>query len=345
MTAAAGLVVAALGCGGPREAAPAGPALYRGSLAPVSQAAEAAMLEIPAGWYIAGSTAAEREAAYVAYRETAGHDSARKNRWFEREQERSRHHLPRYVIDVTPVTMAAYAEFVGDAGHRAPTIDEAGWKRQGFIQDFATEVARYRWTGGTPPAGREDHPVVLVSWADAAAYCRWRGELARSPRRLPTAAELEKAARGSEGNLYPWGESFEADRLNSAVGGPRDLIPVGSKPGGVSPYGMLDAAGNVFQWTSTPWPHGEGRMTVAGSAWDDFAGVGRGASRHGRRSWIRHAIVGFRCAGNQRSAVSGQRSARRARHGSSKSERPLPRRSVTSGRWSAVGARGSKADS
>jgi formylglycine-generating enzyme required for sulfatase activity len=60
---------------------------------------------------------------------------------------------------------------------------------------------------------------------------------------------------------------------------------------------MRDAAGNVFQWTSTPWEHEPNAMTVKGSAWDDYAGVGRAASAHGRPRSARHAIVGLRCAG------------------------------------------------
>jgi formylglycine-generating enzyme required for sulfatase activity len=142
--------------------------------------------------------------------------------------------------------------------------------------------------------------VVLVSWDDAAAYCAWRGQVVGHPRRLPSAHELEKAARGVEGLAYPWGVTFDRSKLNSAVGGPRDTVTVGSYPDGQSPLGVLDTAGNVFQWTATPWPPGEpagARMTVKGSAWDDFGGLGRGAAWHGRVRTVRHVIVGFRCAG------------------------------------------------
>lgn len=276
---------------------PSGPSLYRGGDAPLSRAADSSMIEIPAGHYVAGSTVSERNAAYDAYKDTAGHDGARQNKWFEREEDRRRRILDRYVIDMTPVTMAAYAEFVADTGHRAPAIDEATWKKQGFIQDFTKEVTRYIWDRDQPPPGRQQQPVVLVSWNDARTYCRWRGHVVGARRRLPTAAEFEKAARGTTGNIYPWGNAWDPAKLNSGVESLRDLVPVGSFPAGASPYGMLDAAGNVFQWTSTPWPIGSGKMTVKGSAWEDFAGVGRGASLHGRRTWIRHAIVGFRCAG------------------------------------------------
>ena len=208
---------------------------------------------------------------------------------FDAEADRHVATLPAYRIDLLPVTQGAYAEYVATGAARPPTMDERTWKVQGFQQDFATEVARFVWRDGRPPAGREDHPVVLVSWRDADGYCRWRG------RRLPTAAEYEKAARGESGLAYPWGNAFDPRRLDSAVGGPRDTVAVGSFPDGASPYGVLGLAGNAFEWTSTPWRE-PSKMTVKGSAWDDFAGVGRGASAHGRRVDARHVIVGFRCA-------------------------------------------------
>ena len=98
--------------------------------------------------------------------------------------------------------------------------------------------------------------------------------------------------------IYPWGNTFEPTKLNSAIGGPKDTVAVGTHLEGASPYGALDMAGNVFQWTSTPAPPDE--MIVKGSAWEDFAGVGRGASQHGRKREIRHVIVGFRCGADRR---------------------------------------------
>ena len=112
--------------------------------------------------------------------------------------------------------------------------------------------------------------------------------------------DREKAARGAGGLIYPWGNGWDPTALNSAVAGPGDTVPVGShRPGG--DWAVLDLAGNVFQWTSTPWPIDAGAAAparaVKGSAWDDHAGVGRGASIHGRPRQARHVIVGFRCAG------------------------------------------------
>jgi len=289
----ASALLAACGSRPPR----AEPSLYRGGNAPISRAADAAMIQIGAGGFTRGSTPEERERAYQDYERTAGHDAARRGKWFEREHSWQRGYLEAYAIDLAPVTNAAYAEFVRDTGHAPPTMDAATWKRQGFSQRWDTEVVRYVWPGPEPDPQRADHPVVLVTWEDAAAYCRWRGELVDQPRRLPTSAEFERAARGDRGSIYPWGPNFDPSRLNSAVGGPRDTTPVASYPSGASPYGAVDVAGNVFQWTSSPWSHRRGQMTVKGSAWDDFGGLGRGAAEHGRPPTIRHAIVGFRCAG------------------------------------------------
>jgi formylglycine-generating enzyme required for sulfatase activity len=262
---------------------------------PLSAAADAQMIVIPAGQYIAGSTPEEREQAYDDFFAASGKETARDNHWFDREEDRHPTDLPAYSIDLMPVTNAQYAEYVAAGGAPAPTMDEATWKAQGFSQTWPDEVVRFAWVDGKPPAGREDHPVVLVTFADAEGYCAWRG------RRLPTAAEMEKAARGDSGMSYPWGNTFEPDKLNSNAG-PRDTVPVGSLPEVRSPFGVLDLAGNVYQWTSTPWPPGAGagaaKRTVKGSAWDDWPGLGRGAARHGRARTIRHVIVGFRCAGD-----------------------------------------------
>jgi len=283
------IITSLLACGAP-------PAAVHPSAvhAPLSLAADERMITVPAGQFVAGSTPEERAQAYDDYQQTAGTDAARDNKWFDREEDRHVEQMPAFRIDLMPVTQSQFAEFVL-AGHVPPlVIDEATWKAQGFRQDYATEVARFVWRDGRPPAGREDHPVVLVTWTEADRYCAWRGELAGAKRRLPTAHELEKAARGDSGLSYPWGNTFEPTKLNSGVGGPRDTVPVGTFTVGASPYGALDLAGNVFHWTSTPAL--DGKMLVKGSAWEDFAGVGRGASGHGRAKHVRHVIVGFRCA-------------------------------------------------
>ena len=281
-------VVVVVACSSKPDAAHPG-----ASLAPLSLAKDQQMVHITQGQYIAGSTQEERNAAYDDYLQTSGHDTAREKKWFEGEEDRHVSVLPAFRIDLMPVTQVEYAEFVGAKLAPPPAIDRTAWQAQGFVQDYAV-VERFVWHDNHSPTGREDHPVVLVTWEEAASYCAWRGKLLGEERRLPTEAEFEKAARGDSGLAYPWGNVFEADKLNSAVKGPRDTTPVGQYVEGKSPYGVLDAAGNVFQWTQTKFK--EGHMTVKGSAWEDYAGIGRGASRHGRPVSARHIIVGFRCA-------------------------------------------------
>jgi len=274
---------------------PAAPAHPSAKGAQLSVAADAQLIVVPGGQFIIGSTPEERAVAYDEFLSSAGNDGARTNKWFDREEDRHLEKLGPFRIDLRPVTQVEYAEFVTAGKAPAPAIDEAAWIKQGFAQEFATQVARFNWIDGRPPHGKEDHPVVLVTWDEAQAYCAWRGTAVGEPRRLPTRTEYEKASRGEHGFIYPWSNVFEADKLNSAVGGPGDTTPSGSIAAGASPYGVLELAGNVFQWTSSPAPEA-GEMLVKGSAWEDFAGLGRGASAHGRKKTIRHVIVGFRCA-------------------------------------------------
>ena len=114
--------------------------------------------------------------------------------------------------------------------------------------------------------------------------------------RLPTEEEWEKAARGTAGKLFPWGNTFDPEKLNSYDKGPFDTVPVGNHPEGRSPYGLYNMAGQVFEWTSTPVS--KGRFIVKGGSWDDLPGVTRSAARHGRPRDIRHILIGFRCAGD-----------------------------------------------
>lgn len=268
----------------------------RAAHAPLSLAADDRMVVVPAGRFIVGSTPEERAAAYDDHHRTSGYDDARTHQSFEREADRHVATLPAFRIDLMPVTQAQFAEFTAAERVAVPSIDEAGWQAQGFPQVFASQVARFVWRDGTPPEGREDHPVVLVSWVDAERYCAWRGTLRGAKRRLPTADEFEKAARGEDGLAYPWGNVFEPDKLNSAIQGPGDTTPAGSYTTGASPYGVLDMAGNVLQWTATPGEGGE--MIVKGSSWGQVAGIGRGASLDKYAKPTRHVLIGFRCAGD-----------------------------------------------
>jgi formylglycine-generating enzyme required for sulfatase activity len=289
------VAIAALiaGCAG----APAvqAPAAARAA-APLSLAADERIITVPAGQFIAGSTPEERAAAYDDFQRTADRDTARAERWFEAEADRHAMTLPAFRIDLMPVTQAQYAEFVTAEHAAPPSIDDAGWQAEGLAQDAASLGPRFVWSDGRPPGGREDHPVVLVAWTDAGRYCAWRGALRGQRRRLPTADELEKAMRGDAGMAYPWGGAYEPDKLNSAVQGPGDTTPVGAYPAGASPYGVLDLAGNVRHWSSTP--SADGQVIVKGASWRDLGGIGRGAWFDRRPRSAREVGLGFRCAGD-----------------------------------------------
>ncbi len=250
------------------------------------------VVPIPAGPFIAGSDRAEREAAYRLDEAAYGHDLTRQGRWYEGERERAVARTGAYAITRTPITGRQYAAFLAATGHRPPGVDEATWRGYRLVHPFSA-TARFQWSDARPPRGREEHPVVLVSRADAEAYASWLSEITARRWRLPTELEWEKAARGSDGRRFPWGERFDPARLNSHDAGPFDTTPVGRYPGGASPFGLLDAAGQVFEWTATG--AGPGRAIVKGGSWDDRGcGVCRPAARHARPVELRHILIGFR---------------------------------------------------
>lgn len=216
----------------------------------------------------------------------------RRERWYEAERPRRRVSLRAYAITLTPVTNRQYAAFVADTGYRAPDVDRATWDAYGLAHPYE-RTRRYAWREGKPPAGREDHPVVLVSLADAVAYAEWLSRKTGMRWRLPTELEWEKAARGTDGRAFPWGAEFDPARLNSHDAGPFDTTRAGAYPGGASPFGVLDAAGQVYEWTATL--AAPGRAIVKGGSWDDKGcGVCRPAARHARPVELRHILIGFR---------------------------------------------------
>lgn len=247
---------------------------------------------IPAGEFIMGSNRNEREAAYRLDEKAYNHAATRNGRWYENERSRHRESLPAYEITRNAITNRQYEAFVSATGHPAPEVDATTWKSYGLIHPYA-RTRRHAWLNGAIPAGRGDHPVVLVTRADAEAYARWLSSVTGDRWRLPTETEWEKAARGGDGRAFPWGNRFDAKKLNSADAGPSDTVPAGSFPAAASPFGMLDAAGQVFEWTATS--DEPGRSIVKGGSWDDKGcGVCRPAARHGRPDAIKHILIGFR---------------------------------------------------
>ncbi len=249
-------------------------------------------IEIPAGPFITGSDRAERDAAYALDEAAYGHGRTREWRWYESEQPRKTVNTQAYRITRTLITNRQYAAFIAATGHPPPDVDGATWKGYGLAHPYA-RTRRHAWKVDQPPIDRDDHPVVLVDHQDARAYARWLSEKTARTWRLPTEAEWEKAARGDDGRRFPWGDNFEAGRLNSHDLGPFDTLPVGQFPGGVSPFGLVDPAGQVFEWTATELA--KGRYVVKGGSWDDKGcGICRPAARHGRPANLKHILIGFR---------------------------------------------------
>ncbi|MCS6316629.1 MAG: formylglycine-generating enzyme family protein [Nitrospira sp.] len=232
-------------------------------------------------------------------------------------------YLSAFWLDRYEVTNAAYQEFVQATGHQAPAN---------------SAPALTLWERNVPLPGIERHPVVNVSWLDAVAFCRWANK------RLPTEAEWEKAARGTDGRTYPWGNEWTFEHSNSASYWARHTVqfadstewdafwvkgvgaviskekglkgeiltlPVGSFPGGASPYGALDMAGNAAEWVQD-WYNPNHYRTAPLT---DPQGPERGAIKAMRGgSWLKPAIslrttdrdwgtmdsrpsgTGFRCA-------------------------------------------------
>ena len=265
--------------------AAAGPAAHGQSYLPE-------VVAVPAGPFVAGSDRAEREAAYRLDEAAYGHSITRRQGWYEAERQRGEAHAGAYHITRTPITNRQYAAFIAATGRQAPDVEAATWRGYGLIHPYS-RTRRFAWRDQRPPEGREDHPVVLVAHDDATAYAAWLSGVSGAQWRLPTELEWEKAARGTEGWRFPWGDGFDPGRLNSHDRGPFDTLPVGTFGGGASPFGLLDAAGQVYEWTASETS--PGFFLVKGGSWDDKGcGVCRPAARHSRPGDLKHILIGFR---------------------------------------------------
>ena len=199
-------------------------------------------------------------------------------------------YLPDYTMAKTPVTNAQYAEFV--------------------IRGVGIVEPPEHWWKGDPHPGKLDHSVVYVSWHDAVDYCYWLADITGKPYRLPSEAEWEKAARGTDGRIYPWGNRWNPRRCNTAEGGPGHTTSVGAYPRGASPDGLLDMAGNVWEWCLTEWVgnyegyaekerelqdvEGTAFRVVRGGSFDSHRDYARCAYRVRDDPDVRHYDGGFR---------------------------------------------------
>lgn len=263
------------------------------------------MALIAAGPFVMGTT--EEEARVIA--EKWGVD----DKWSMAETPQREVTLSAYYMDVTPVTQAEYARYLADnQQYPLPYVDE-------------TWAQPYNWQRKTrqPPAGLEQHPVVQVSWDDALAYARW------ASKDLPSEEQWERGARGTDGRIYPWGNEWDCGLLNSAkriVGRDFENVsewndwwrkldtseqaytqPVGSYLAGASPFGLLDMAGNVWEWCAAwyqAYPgsqakhedFGQQYRVVRGGSWNCSAYLVRSPCRFRGGPVLRDGNLGFRCA-------------------------------------------------
>jgi len=178
-----------------------------------------------------------------------------------------------FYIDKYPVTFGEFTDFIEKTGYES----RSGWQKH--------------WS-----EEKKDHPIVSVSWQDAWSYAKWVGKY------LPTEAEWEKAARGTDGRIWPWGNEWDQKKLNSVEGGPCRTVSVGSYPEGASPSGVMDMAGQVWEWTDSRemiyknkklcHPH---IRIIKGGSWSSKGYMARCSFRHRGAvdGWQNDA--GFRC--------------------------------------------------
>jgi formylglycine-generating enzyme required for sulfatase activity len=265
--------------------------------------------------------------------------------WLEGERGQHRLEMPAFLIGRYPVTNAQYACFVEAGGYKDPAwwggeeSDAWAWRQGKPRLEWQRADRPDFWHA--PRFNGPNQPVVGVTWYEAMAYCRWLEEQFRvsSPEfriwrdsalvtvnpepetitvRLPTEAEWEKAARGTDGRAWPWGETWDETRANTAEGGLGQPSPVGVLPAGDGPCGAADMVGNVWQWTLSLWgpdwrspaydypyrpddgredpsPGSDVARVVRGGSWDYIRASARCAVRLRDFPDISRDIGGFRC--------------------------------------------------
>jgi formylglycine-generating enzyme required for sulfatase activity len=222
----------------------------------VSPIDHAEMTLIPAGEFTMGITEEELKQAFIL--------DGSQNPVFMTEVPRRKIRLEDYYIDLHPVTNYQYQRFLEDTGHRAPLF----WGKEGWNESL--------------------QPVVGLGWEDARAYAAWAGKS------LPTEPQWEKAARGTDGRWWPWGNDFYPRCCNSAESGINRVTDVTRFHEGLSPYGCYDMAGNVWEICEGVWI--EGRLPMRGGCFLGSAIFVRTTVRWSSEDPINGAHwLGFRC--------------------------------------------------
>jgi formylglycine-generating enzyme required for sulfatase activity len=231
------------------------------------------LVPIPSGTFLLGATCAQVSALATQ----AGFALE----WCLDETPQHQVALDAFEIGRGPVTCAEYMAFVLATDHPIPPY----------------------WGGDAPPARLRDHPVVEVSYDDARWYCRWLSSATGQQFRLPSEAEWERAARGDDQRSFPWGDAWQPGCCNIAEGGPGTTTPVGSFAQDTSPFGCVDMAGNVEEWTIStyaPYPGSElappdlPQIVARGGSWNGDAILARCTRRHARSAALSSPARGFR---------------------------------------------------
>ncbi len=244
------------------------------SLSSCSSSPPEGTVKVPAGEFTMGSNEMDTEGKAIQYGANMP--------WFLNEHPAHKVTVEEFYISKTEITNKEYAKFIKKTGQSAPA----------------------HWEGGSYEEELADHPVVYVSWFDAKAYCEDAGA------GLPTEAQWEKAARGTDGRKFPWGNEFDDKKLNT-FGDFGSTTPVGKFPAGASPYGALDMSGNAQEWVQDSYKaypgndykdknFGDRSKVVRGGGW---GGLGHYASQVYVRTANRvssppggkYDDVGFRC--------------------------------------------------
>ena len=245
-----------------------------------SKIVEPQMINISAGKFLMGSSPKQVEQAI--------RNGANKF-WVEWEQPQVEVELSRYSIGKYPITNYEYSIFIKDTAHKPPR----GWNEDQY------------------PPEKGDHPVVNVSWDDAIAYCSWLSKLTGKNYSLPTEAQWEKAARGTNGNIWPWGNEFSSNRANTKELNIGTTTSVGKfSPHGDSSYGCSDMSGNVWEWCSDKWQYDssskisksshvspqENNFMVRGGSYNRSSWEARCATHRANKATLVGEAKGFRVA-------------------------------------------------
>ncbi|MCP4296753.1 MAG: SUMF1/EgtB/PvdO family nonheme iron enzyme [Proteobacteria bacterium] len=190
-----------------------------------------------------------------------------------------------YDIDVFPITNKRYKDFLDENKELPPPYRGKRWAEP------------YNWDRDTRnyPKGKSDHPVVLVSYRDAEQFCKWRSQKEGKKYRLPSEEEWEKAARGTDGREFPWGNEFEKDNCNVHESSHRGTTKVNRYSDSTSPFGCYDMSGNVLEWTATWLDTSQRERVLRGGSWTNNWNDARCAYRNSDDPDYRSNHIGFRC--------------------------------------------------